>query len=214
MTSPGLNDERFALWIRSLFDENPPKRPASMDNSENLKFVKKLFDDFENTVSPFPVDAVAKGLWRLINPGGAEEMHALKDENLQLKTRLDTIASLSNWLRYLEAHATPFKGCVTMERGSAINDLAHKWWDFFPAYPAPEMSTRKPFEAAFLMHFSVALKSKSPVVQEYGLHGFSHWQHFYPKEVKAAVDEYLKRNPDLEETLREYAMDTLEGVAC
>lgn len=175
-------------------------------------YFKKLFDDFEQLTRGYSVDAVARGLDRLIDQGRSDEMHALMDDNLPLKERVAAVDSLRGLLRYFESHCAPFLSHVPGNPRTPLNVVCYQWWDRFPAFPMPENPKRKPIEAAFLRHMSDALKSNSPAVQEYGLHGLGHWHHDYPKEVEGAVDDYLNRNPKLDETMKSYATSAREGM--
>lgn len=204
-------DKHFDSWFRSIFNENRQEdNPPSLESMP--RFIKKLFDELEELTSTYPVDAVANGLERLIDQGRSDEMHALMDDALPLAERLGAVRSLNGLLRYFELHCLPVTSHEAKRPKSPLNEICFQWWDIFPAFPMPENPKRKPIEAAFLRHFSEALKSKSPAVQEYGLHGFSHWSHDYPNEAREAIDEYLKRNPGLDASLRAYAADAREGL--
>lgn len=212
MTTEENSDPRFGRWLRSIFDEDSPDPPRPLEAEDRVEFIKKLFDGFESLTSKYSVDAVAGGLERLVDPGENEDFHALMDDHVAVEKRVAAIASLQSLLRYFEAHCSPVPSHDSAGPRSGLNEVCYSWWDFFPAFPMRENPKRKPIEAAFLRHFSEALKSKSPAVQEYGLHGFSHWSHDYPNEAREAIDEYLKRNPGLNASLRAYAADAREGL--
>lgn len=212
MNSPDQSTPRFGLWIRSIFDDDVPDPPRPMEASERVEFIKQLFDAFESLMSHYSVDAVARGLERLIDPGGNDDMHALKDDHVPVEKRVAAIASLSGLLGYFEAHCLPVLSHNSERPRSNLNEICYCWWDIFPVFPMLENPKRRPIEAAFLRHMSDALKSASPAVQEYGLHGFSHWSHDYPKEAKEAIDDYLRHHPIIDESLRAYATDARAGL--
>lgn len=212
MNSPNQSNPRFDLWVRSIFDDDAPDPPRPMEPAERVVFIKKLFDNFEKLMSRYPVDAVASGLERLIDPGGNDDMHALKDDHLPVEERVAAIASLAGLLRYFEAHCLPVLSCNSERPRSLLNEICYCWWDIFPAFPMLENPKRRPIEAAFLGHMADALKSNSPAVQEYGLHGLGHWHHDYPKEVEAAVDDYLDRNREIDPALKSYAASARDGA--
>lgn len=205
-------DRRFDLWLRSNFENENLEPPRPMGAAERLEFVKKLFGEFDQLMARYPVDSVAAGLERLIDPGGNEDMHALSNDELPAEDRISAISSLSGLLRYFEAYCQPLLSHNSDRPHSPLNRICYSWWDIFPAYPLPSNPMRKPIEIAFLRHMSDALKSESPAVQEYGLHGLGHWHHDYPKEVEAAVDDYLNRNPQLGEIIKSYALSARDGT--
>lgn len=207
------NEEtQFGSWFRSIFleDKDLAEPPAL---AVMPKFIKRLFDGFEQLTSDIPADTVAKGLDRLIDQGRSDEMHTLMDDRLPLEERIAAVASLSGLLRYFEAHCLPTPSHDSSHPRTPLNEVCYLWWDRFPAFPMPGTPERKAVEAAFLRHFSEALDSDSPAVQEYGLHGFSHWSHDYPKETAIAVDAFLKQHPNLGDSLRAYAASAREGLA-
>lgn len=210
MRSSVHDETQFDPWFRSIFmGDNLAEAPAL---AVMPKFIKRLFDGFGQLTEKIPVDAVAKGLDRLIDQGRSDEMHTLMDDRIPLQERIAAVASLSGLLRYFEANCLPTPSHSSSHPRTPLNEICYLWWDRFPAFPMPGNSKRKEIEAAFLRHFSEALDSVSPAVQEYGLHGYSHWSHDYPKEAEDAINSFLQRHPDLDESLRAYAIKAREGL--
>lgn len=212
MTIPMKHDPRFELWLGSIFDDTAPNPPRPMEWAERLAFISALFGEFELLMSKYPANSVAAGLERLIDPGGNEDMHALTNAELPAGTRVEAINNLSGMLRYFETHCLPELSHASAEPLSPLNEICYSWWDIFPAFPNTEDPARRPIDAAFLRHMSDALKSNSPAVQEYGLHGLGHWHHDYPKEVETLVGQYLDRNRQLDASLASYAASARQGM--
>lgn len=211
MKSSGHAGDKFESWFRSIFIDGtdclePPVK------TEIPVYIRRLFDEFEKLTRTLSVDVVAGGLERLIDQGRSDEMHALMDDNLPLEARVAAVDSFRGLLRYFEAHCAPVPSHDPENPRTPINKVCYQWWDRFPAFPMSENPKRKPVEASFLRLMSDALRSNSTAVQEYGLHGLGHWHHDYPKEVEAAVDDYLNRNPQLEAAMKSYAVSAREGM--
>lgn len=206
------SDPRFDRWIRSIFDDNPPSPPADLEDSEKINFIKRLFESFDAFMTIYPVSAVAAGLGRIIDPGGFEYLNALTDDCLPEGERISAIESLNGLMRYFEIHCLPVASHNSANPRSPLNEVCYCWWDRFPVFPDLENPRRKGIEAAFLRHMATALKSSSPAVQEYALHGLGHWHHDYPIEVEAAIEEYLKCNHSIDPILKSYAASAREGM--
>lgn len=211
MNSPGHANKKFDSWFRSIFvDATDASEPP--ETAEAPIFIRRLFSELEELSRKHPSDAIASGLKRLIDQGRSDEMHSLMNDSLPIEDRVAAVESFSGLLRYFEAHCAPVPSHASENRKTLLNEVCYQWWDIFPAFPILKNPRRRPIEAAFLRHMSDALKSKSPAVQEYGLHGLGHWHHDYPKEVEAAIDEFLNRNPQLDDAMRTYAASAREGM--
>lgn len=212
MKKTDQSDSLFPIWFRSIFDENSPRLLRPLESTVRLSFIHKLFDEFEDLMANYSVEAVARGLERFIDPGRSDDLFTLTDDRLPLENRIAAISGLNDVLRYFEIHCLPVVSHNSEMPRSPLNDICYRWWDIFPACPAPGDSRRKPIDDAFLQHLTDALNSKSPALQEYGLHGLGHWQYDYPEQVAVAVDNYLNRNQRIDEALKSYAMSAREGM--
>lgn len=72
------------------------------------------------------------------------------------------------------------------------------WWDLIPLLFEPGESSKEAISKAALEVMEATLGLDSIACQESALHGLGHWELFYPTEVVAIVDQYLKTIPTYE----------------
>jgi hypothetical protein len=214
-------DVRFDEWIKFIFD-HPVTNPAWYWNigpdtiepdkwdedtpATTAQYITRLFTNSRELLTQYSDGQVNQGLWYLVNTCCSDIMNNALDVRVPLLERLDCIRSIFPLFRdCFAARCSSHLSHCDQSGSNPINLVCYMWWDIFPT------NNRLQEDMAVLdvMHETLAIPSVA--CRESALHGLGHWQSGYPKQVKQIISDFLASTTDLNQTLRQYALEAKAG---
>jgi hypothetical protein len=190
-------DYGFGDWIRFAFD-HPVSEPAWY-HTEEMYFIclpervivhyARLFRDAVSTLSPYDDAQVEQGLWFAV---GSQLSEWVWDEDVPLPLRLDVI----------DAMPAMFRDFLT---GRPLDTACFMWWDMLRTFgDAPDQRITD----AMIRALERVLELSARHCQLSALHGLGHLTH---DSKDAIIRRFLAAHPDVDDELRQYALEAIAG---
>jgi hypothetical protein len=191
-------------------DEAFPSFPG-----EVVELYLHLLCHLRTDLAPYPVEQVARGVGRLFHPGLSELACVLPSDAIAAAERCAVIRAMVHLYEDLFAErCAPVMSHLEQPGGNALNAVCYMLWDvttlnyFAPAVrrrDSPERAVARPVADALLSVLEAALNSENIACVESGLHGLGHMARDWPEEVNAVIGLYLRRRPNHDPRLLQYA---------
>jgi hypothetical protein len=211
----------YAWWIEHIFGtllsaKNTPESAAlasSLPPAEALQFMTRVFTNCWKDLARFSDLQVSEGLTYIGAAGESDWMYLIYDRTLSWGERVACIRSIVPL--YRDCFARRCANSITRLQAApgAINSVCYMWWDRFPSGGLDDTTTEelRAVDGELIAVMSDALQVPHDACRESALHGLGHWHSADAKRVNAIVDDWLARNPDLPQSLVEYAKASREG---
>ena len=199
----------FDDWVVAVFDpaaEDPWPTPA-----EDLAFLTRLFSDAVPALEPFTDDEIGKGLWSIIDSGGAGTALAVNDASLPLDDRIAAVRTIPTLYRdVFVPRCTERLGHLSEETGH-LGITCYMFWDVAVIGGPPDTREGNLLEDAVLDVLHDLLRLPHGACQESALHGLGHRIRRHPEQGPAMLDRWLRDGDVRDERLRAYAQAARTG---
>lgn len=210
------DDERictFEEWLTLLFDYPPVSLQeywelysarsidmgCTFDYDYGVEYYIRLFDNLPTHLAPYNPHQIGQGLSSLI---GYDFAWMLAEDAAPIEQRKQAFRLMYNvYEQVFEPHC---------EWGvkNELNSVCFIWWDM--GLPIFNENEREPDPdsmngTAIGVMERVLANLTNPACWESALHGLGHYQRFDPPRIRAAIDGFIAKHPDLDPRLREYA---------
>ena len=157
-----------------------------------------------------------QGLWFLLDSGYSAAMFELLNTGVALSERTRCISSIYTLFERFFAprcasHLSHLDRAGKSTDEHPLNDICYMWWDIAPVCGSSQGLDRAELDAACLDVMRMTLDLDSDTCRESALHGLGHCYFEYPTQVKAIINRFLDRHPDLRVELRAYAWAARAG---
>lgn len=209
----------FDEWIALIFDresDTPLNRAFQTDmfycineNTQHVVYYNRLFAEPAQIIGHYDDDQLGWGLRMSIVEGGESDIDTLEDSSLPWLERKRAIEMMYNvYEQIFEPRCDPTVLSHTLitrrsdDEHSALNDICYMWWDIIgiSGRSEPEINV-----TAIGVMECILANLTNPACWESALHGLGHYQRFDPPRIRAAIDGFIAKHPDLDPRLREYA---------
>jgi hypothetical protein len=211
----------FPEWVRHIFDHpvSVPEWYWAPDADTNeppaqtcVAYLTQLFTDPEPILAPYTDAQLNQGLWFLVSNSCSNYMLTLLEPDFAWPERRAGLRAITNLFAQLFAkRCSPHLSHLDERGANPLNMVCYMWWDLFPTWGHPGSPTEVLVDAELLMVMQRVLAVDALACQESALHGLGHWYLRYPAEVEEAIDVFLKRQPQLDPRLRQYAFSARRG---
>jgi hypothetical protein len=209
----------YAQWLSYWFDhpEDDPKWYIDSDapdfeatDEEIVALLSLTFQRSGTDLLRFSDAQVENGLWFVADNSVC--MYIVRDSNMPITQRLQAVSDV--YRLYCDCFA---KRCTETlshldEPGSSpLNGVCYMFWDLSSLTYLEKCRDRAAMEDTVRSVLSRTLEIPHLACQEGALHGLGHMALFDDtRRTRRVVDAFLKQK-DLDEDLREYALDAREG---
>ena len=220
-----LTDLTFDQWLSHVFDH-----PVDSSRQEwywqpdtdwwegapavTVQFLTRLFEHAQQLLQPYSDAQLNQGLWYIASNACSNHMFALMDVDVPWPARQRCLRSMHDlFAQCFARRCTPHLGHLpeTEPGASPLNLVCYMWWDILPIGGRPEDPNGADLNLEILKVMESTLQLDSVACQESALHGLGHWHFHAPQQVEEIINTYLKRQNDLREELRLYAMSARRG---
>lgn len=157
-------------------------------------------------------EQIDQGLWYLINEIDGD-IYLVFNTNVALEKRIHLVQSMYNvWEQIYMSRCTLALSHLhrtkeDSEQVNALNRTCYMWWDIIPLYGKAGKPNRDVLDEHCLDVMEKTLKLDSIACQESALHGLGHWRSAYPEHVHQVISDFLNRTKDIDEALKNYALN-------
>jgi hypothetical protein len=199
----------FDAWLAAVFDPTAPDpwpTPA-----EDLALLSRLLEDPARALAGRAPDAVAAGLWSVLDSGGAGTALALGDPDLPLDERIACVRLLP---RLYESVFVP--GCREVlghldPDGRPLETTCYMVWDIAAFGGPPGDRSGNLLEDAVLDVLADVLAIEHAACQESAIHGLGHRVARHPERAPDLLRRWLRSGPVRDPRLRAYAEAAVTG---
>ena len=211
----------FNQWVTFCFNR-PIESPVwhwseEYDDFEDfpddlsIEFLTKLFSSPLETLSSFSDAQVNQGFWYLICTMSSPCIYALFSDDIKWENKKDCINSISTL--YSEYFATKCSKALShndpeQAKISPINSICYMFWDLIPWQ---SQTSNNQVYLAYLDVIEEIMNIDHPACQESALHGLGHCYVDHPDRVTKVIDNFLIKNTDINNDLKEYALNAKTG---
>lgn len=212
----------FEQWVKYVFD-HPVTKPEwhwniQRDSWNELKnpaltvsYLTQLFTHPVEVLAPYRDPQINQGFWYLVHNACSSYMFTLQDTSVPLKDRATCLESIYTLFEKLFAtRCTSALGHLS-EEGNPLNSVCYMWWDLIPLTGIRTTDDLRRIGETALEVMTKILEIKSDACRESALHGLGHWTYYYGDAIRAEIDSWLQRHPDLRSELRQYAEQAKEN---
>jgi len=172
-----------------------------------LTRLTEVFVHAQDLLAPYPDGALGQAFWNL----SFDAFYGLVNESIEWDVRQGLILSLEVLFRdFFAKRCEPVLGHLS-ESDNPLNLACYMWWDFDCWGSVPDPLTRNPLDCAYLESMRAILRIDHAACQESALHGLGHWHSRHSRAVEEIIDEFLVRERDVPQSLREYARNARRG---
>ena|SRR5271165_795267 len=177
-------------------------------DATTLERLAEVFENAATLLKPYADGSVSQAFWDL----NSNVFFALSDESIEWVIRLRVIQSFEPLFRGLFAvRCQSTLGHLDKEGDSPLNTACYMWFDMGCWYSSPVPLARNRLDFAFLDSMRSILAIDHDACRESALHGLGHWHQDHAESVENIIDEFLRREPHLQNELREYAQSARIG---
>ena len=211
---------RYEEWIGFIFD-HPVTKSAwyrAMDapvfeasEEDYAVLIEQTFTNSGRDLARFSDAQVNQGLYFLASPSCSDYMHALKDSEVPIKTRLSAIRSIFILYRdCFQARCTETLSHLDQAGGSALNPTCYMFWDINVLGYLEGTDEETVLADCVFSVLADTLRLPHLACQEAAIHGYGEFWNFYPERVEEAMDAFLATGIP-SGTLRAYAENARIG---
>jgi hypothetical protein len=205
-----------------------------------VSYLTQLFTNPVEALAAYRDAQINQGFWYLVHNACSSYIFTLQDTSVPLKDRLFCIQSIYTLFDKLFAtHCTPALVHLS-EDGNPLNSVCYMWWDLFPfsgvgkieddmasidqmdASSKAKEYMRSGIRTKYTEDYRRVIESVQSVMvkileigsdacRESALHGLGHWTYYYGDTIRAEIDGWLQKQPDLRPELRKYAQRAKHG---
>jgi hypothetical protein len=218
-----LTNLTFEEWIIYVFDRpvddtrqewywDPDADWWRGSSRQIVQFMTQAFENAEVLLAPYSDAQLNQALWYIASNGCSDYMFSLLDQDVPWPARQRCIRSIHNLFETCFAkRCTPHLSHLDEPGAGPLNMSCYMWWDLIPIGPQPNDPDHTELDREILNVMESTLHLDSVACQESALHGFGHWQRYYPQQVTEIIDSFLERQTGLRENLRTYAVSAAHG---
>ena len=209
-------------WIDYVFDHQVTSNPwwfaldaddVDVDATTEATLYAETFERSAELLHRFSLAQLNQALTYLTSNSCSEHMFALLNTNVDQALRLRAVRSFvplfENTMLPLCANELSH---LDEASGNPLNTACYMWWDSLP-YPCIERWRKDTaFKEAALNVMQQQLAMPHDAVRESALHGLGHWHHYYPKDTRRIVKQFLNTTSNLRDDLIDYAEAAAEGM--
>jgi hypothetical protein len=190
--------------------------PVWAEEPVAVSYLTRLFDDPVPAVAPYSDAQINQGFWFLLSNACSDHMRMLLEPRVPWPELQRCVEAMVNVFATLFAPRCAPKLSHLDEPGTTpLNSVCYMWFDLLPIYGGIKddpVAENRQLGPVLLDVMRRILDLESVACRESALHGLGHWQPYYPKQVVAIIDAFLKKNPGLlRDTLRDYALAARQG---
>src|SRR4051812_23973794 len=196
-------------WIDRVFGEPPEFDVDEIHGADEATLVRltEVFEDPATLLAGYSDEVLKQVLWAL----GNRELNAVHDPAIEWAVRDRFIRSFEILFREFFAVRCQAVLGHDSEEGNPLNTVCYMWWDLDCWRPGLYPVTQNRMDSAVLASMRSILAIDHVACQESALHGLGHWYWAHSTAVERIIDEFLEREPDLCEALRDYSADARCG---
>ena len=205
----GQHEIAFDEWVIAVFDPavEDPWPPAWQD----LEHLTRLFSDPVGALEGFTDDEIGRGLWSVLDSGGAGTAMALNDVSLPLDARIACVRLISRVYTELFVPRCAERLGQYSEEGGYLEMSCYMFWDVASFGGAPGDREGNLLEDAVLDVLDDALRLPHAACQESALHGLGHRISRHPERAVRIIDRWLERGVPRDGRLVDYARAARTG---
>jgi len=178
--------------------------------TQHIQYMTEAFNNCQTLLKPYDNGQLRQGLWFL-----ATDAHDLSDRygsDVDWENRKACIQSFKTLNANLFAkRCDPITSAYKqVAPDNPLNTICYMWWDIFAFWESIDPKSENRVDAAFLDVMIYCLSIDHTAVLEGALHGLSHLPN-HRKQVKTAIQTFLKANKNLPQNLVSYAEATMDG---
>jgi len=214
----------FEQWIKYTFEVRP-NEAFSDPNAEmvlydwdvnkhiEVGYISRLFASPVEATKNY-TDAQIREALRIIIHESEGDLYELFNEEIPLELRVQVVKDMYIVFEKLFAprcspNLTAFKDTSHL---NPLNSICFMWWDIIPLYGKSGENNREVLDSYCVDVMECTLHLGSIACQEGALHGLGHWRRAYPERIQKIIDDFLKRTPDIDSDLYEYALAARRGM--
>jgi hypothetical protein len=214
----------FDEWLSWVFD-HPVTSPewywdldadlCESDPRAAVRSLTRLFEEPGVLLGRFSLDQIRQGLWFLAYGSFPNTLRVLVEGPVSWPERKRLIESFATLYERLFARICPdflsHRDRGTGNAPSPVNVICYMWWDLIARGFELEDAPKAVVTEAMLATLRRTLDIPSVACREGALHGLGHWHLYAPKQVETIIDEFLRREPEFDPALRDYALAARAG---
>lgn len=208
-----LDTSLYDSWIKSLFDRDEQRgdwrfeigeEPIDVPEALLCSFIIKLNSELPELLSRYTDWQIAMGIDYIYNPSCSNMAFTIRDGDLQLETRLETIRSIKNLYRdCFETRCLPILGYLS-EQGNELNGLCYMLWDITPIKTCKNHKDGAAILDTVAEVLSYALTMKNIACLESALHGLGHIVYNFPK-ASDIIQSFISKSANIDPRILRYA---------